>query len=210
MSPIFRPYGYQEAIGDACGLSITLDIGSIFCQAGLDSSTYWYLIRVTLMAPRRTRPNDSKTAALQATGALHPRPEAVQDEAFSQHEFFDPRDRVQVKYEMLRRHRIEGHPVTEVAGTFGVSRQAFYRASASFEAEGLPGLLPRPRGPKRAHKCTDAVLDFVEAWRAEDEAHAGENVGEAVRRRFGVTINPRSIDRALARRKKKRRATPPA
>lgn len=154
------------------------------------------------MPPRRTRPNDPKTAALQAAGALHPRPEAVQDEAFSQHEFFDPRDRVQVKYEMLRRHRIEGHPVTEVAGTFGVSRQAFYTASASFEAEGLPGLLPRRRGPKRAHKCTDAVLDFVEAWRVEDEAHAGENVSEAVRRRFGVTINPRSIDRALARRKK--------
>lgn len=162
------------------------------------------------MPPRRTRPKDPKTAALQAAGALHPHPGAVHDDAFSHDEFFDPRDRVQVKYEMLRRHQIEGRSVTEVAGTFGVSRQAFYTASASFEAEGLPGLLPRRRGPKRAHKCTDAVLDFVEAWWAEDEAHARESVSEAVRRRFGVTIHPRSINRALARRKKKRRASPPA
>ena len=189
---------------------VKLDHSSEFGQARLDSSILLYLIILTFMPPRRTRQKDPKTAALQAAGALHPHPGAVQDEAFSHHEFFDPRDRVQVKYEMLRRHRIEGRPVTEVAGTFGVSRQAFYTASASFEAEGLPGLLPRRRGPKRAHKCTDAVLDFVEDWRAEDEAHAGESVSEAVRRCFGVTIHPRSIDRALARRKKKRRASPPA
>jgi hypothetical protein len=31
-------------------------------------------------------------------------------------------------------------------------------------------------------------------------------MGEAVRNRFGITINDRSIERALTRRKKKRRA----
>lgn len=191
-------------------LILTSENVSEFYQPRLDSSILLYLILLTVMPPRRTRPKDPKTTALQAAGGLHPHPEAVQDEAFSHDEFFDPRDRVQVKYEMLRRHRIEGHPVTEVAGTFGVSRQAFYTASAAFEAEGLPGLLPRRRGPKRAHKCTDAVLDFVEAWRSEGEAHAGESVSEAVRHCFGVTIHPRSIDRSLARRKKKRRASPPA
>jgi transposase len=162
------------------------------------------------MSPKKTRPKDPKTEALQAAGALHPHPGAVQDETFSHHEFFDPRDHVQVKYEMLRRHRTEGRPVTEVAGAFGVSRQAFYTANASFETQGMSGLLPRRRGPKRAHKCTDAVLDFVEAWRTEDDAHAGDSVSEAVRHRFGVAIHPRSIERALARRKKKHQTVPPA
>jgi hypothetical protein len=50
---------------------------------------------------------DPKAAALRAAGALHPHPEAVRDEAFTRHEFFDRRDRVQVKYEMLRRHRVD-------------------------------------------------------------------------------------------------------
>ena len=107
--------------------------------------------------PRRRppTPEDPKVAALRAAGALHPRPEAVQDDAFARLEFFDRRDRVQVKYEMLRRHRVDGRPVTEVATAFGASRQALYAAETAFTAAGLPGLLPRPRGPKRAHKCTD-------------------------------------------------------
>ena len=90
----------------------------------------------------------------------------------------------------------------EVAASFGVSRQAFYTADATFHDHGIPGLLPRRRGPKGAHKCTDEVLDFAEQW--QPDAQDDETLVEAIRRRFNVTINPRSIDRALARRKKKR------
>jgi transposase len=153
--------------------------------------------------PRRpARSEDPKIAALQAARALHPHPAAVQDEAFASHEFFDRRDGVQVKYEMLRRHRVDGRPVTEVAAAFGVSRQAFYVTKTAFTAGGLPGLLPRPRGPKRAHKCTDAILDFVEQQRADDPARPAAAVAAAVRQRFGVAIHPRSLARALGRRKK--------
>jgi transposase len=160
--------------------------------------------------PGRRRPaEDAKAAALRAAGALHPRPERVQDEAFAQQEFFDRRDHVQVKYEMLRRHRVDGRPVTAVAAAFGTSRQTFYVTNAAFTTGGLPGLLPRPRGPQRAHKCTDAILDFVEQWRAEHEMAAGPGVTDAVRRRFHVTIHPRSLTRALARREKKRRPPGP-
>jgi transposase len=156
------------------------------------------------MSRRRPRvPEDPKVAALRIAGALHPRPESVHDEAFERHEFFDRRDRVQVKYEMLRRHRVEGRPVTEVATAFGVSRQAFYATETAFTAAGLPGLLPRPRGPKRAHKCTDAILDFVERHRAEATRSAAA-LADAVREHFGVTIHPRSLARALVRRKKNR------
>ncbi len=157
------------------------------------------------MPKRSSPPDDPKRAALRAAGALHPHPEVVRDEAFSGHEFFDRRDQVQVKYEMLRRHRLEERPVTEVAHAFGVSRQTFYKAEAAFRGGGIPGLLPRRRGPQRAHKCSDAVLDFVEQWRAAPAAEREEqDVVEAVRRRFGVRLHHRSIQRALVRRKKKR------
>ncbi len=155
---------------------------------------------------RQTTPEDPKVAALRAAGALHPHPDAVQDEAFRRHDFFDRRDRVQVKYEMLRRHRVDERPVTEVASAFGVSRQAFYAAGTAFTAAGLVGLLPRPRGPKRAHKCTDEILDFVEEQRAEDRGRSAADWAEAVRARFGVTLHPRSLARALVRRKKNRAA----
>lgn len=158
-----------------------------------------------IMPSRRRPQEDPKAAALRAAGALHPRPERVQDEAFARHEFFDRRDRVQVRYEMLRRQRVDGRPVTDVAAAFGASRQTFYTTHAAFTTQGIPGLLPRPRGPQRAHKCTDEILDFVERWRVEHEATTPARAVQAVQRRFGVTIHPRSLLRALARREKKRR-----
>lgn len=157
------------------------------------------------MSPRRRPPEEAKAAALRAAGALHPRPERVRDEAFARHEFFDPRDHVQVKYEMLRRHRVDGRPVTAVAAVFGTSRQTFYLTHAAFTTGGIPGLLPRPRGPQRAHKCTDDILDFVKRWRTEHAAAPWPSVAAAVRHRFDVTIHPRSLARALARWEKKRR-----
>jgi hypothetical protein len=162
------------------------------------------------MMPRRrpTPAEDPKVAALRAAGALHPRPDVVRDAAFSRHAFFDRRDRVQVKYEMLRRHRVDARPVTEVATALGVSRQAFYVAESVFTTAGLAGLLPRPRGPKRAHKCTDEILDFVEQHRAADRAGSAVDWADAVRVRFGVTLHPRSLARALVRRKKNRAARP--
>jgi len=150
-----------------------------------------------------TKPiDDLRLASLREQHALHRHPETVQDEIFRSESFFDSRDLVQVRYEMLRRHRIEGKAVSDVARSFGVSRQAFYVTDASFRAHGLPGLLPRRRGPRRSHKCTDEILDFVEQLGGADSK---VTVVEAVRRRFGVTINPRSIERALRRRKKNRR-----
>jgi len=98
--------------------------------------------------------SDSKKAALRSAGALHPNPNAIRDEMFVQGDFFDPNDLVQVKYEMLRRHREEQKTVAEVARAFGTSRQAFYSAKALFDSQGIPGLIPKRRGPRGAHKCT--------------------------------------------------------
>jgi transposase len=178
---------------------------AIFIKNSLDKQFFLYIINFTTMArPKPKKTDESKVAVLRENGALHPRPDVVKDEAFRGPDFFDARDLVQVRYEMLRRHRVDGGSVTEVAASFGVSRQAFYRTHAAFEEQGIPGLLPRRRGPKRAHKCTEEILDFAEQWRSTRTGDDFHSVAEAVQERFGVSINPRSIERALARRKKKR------
>jgi transposase len=165
-----------------------------------------HIIKLTQMS--QPTPPHPRKEALRAAGALHPHPEAVQDESFRAGEFFDPDDLVQVKYEMLRRHRVENKPVTDVARSFGASRQTFYAAAALFDSQGIPALIPKRRGPRHPHKCTDEVLDFAANWKDEHPADPMQRVAEAIQERFGLSINPRSIDRALARRKKKR--TPPA
>jgi hypothetical protein len=48
---------------------------------------------------------DLKERALEEAGVLNPDPESVTDGRFRSQEFFDPRDLVQVKYEMVRRVR---------------------------------------------------------------------------------------------------------
>jgi hypothetical protein len=124
--------------------------------------------------------------------------------------FFDARDLVQVKYEMLRRVRIDERQVSETAAAFGFSRPSFYAARSAFEQEGLPGLLPQKRGPRRAHKLTDEVLAVLAAVRTEDGAVPRATVlAKILKERFGITAHPRSIERSLLRyrqrREKKRR-----
>ena len=57
---------------------------------------------------------DPKVEALREERTLNPRPEAVTDEAFAASEFLDARDLVQVKYEMVRRVRVDGETVSAV------------------------------------------------------------------------------------------------
>ena len=106
-------------------------------------------------------PPDPKSLALRQQGCLNPHPERVTDELFQTREFFDPRDLIQVKYEMLRRVETEGLPVNRSAAAFGFSRPSFYQAQASFQQGGLPALMPQKRGPKQAHKLTAEVLAFI-------------------------------------------------
>lgn len=153
---------------------------------------------------RRPTRRDAKADALRAHGALHPHPETVRDPLFGSHEFFDPRDLVQVKYEMLRRVEVEGQPVARTADAFGVSRPTFYQTQAAFDAQGIAGLVPRKRGPHGAHKVTDAVLAFVAAQRTADPALPMRTVLSRVRDRFGLDVHRRSLERAVRRQEKKR------
>src|SRR5712691_173841 len=70
--------------------------------------------------PRKQNP-DPKTLALRQQGCLNPHPEQVTDELFQAREVFDPRDVVQVKYEMLRRVETEGLPVSRSAASIDLS-----------------------------------------------------------------------------------------
>lgn len=152
----------------------------------------------------RRRP-DPKLDALRQSGTLNPRPAGVTDEAFRAHAFFDARDLVQVRYEMLRRVRVEQRSVTGAAEAFGVSRPTFYQAQAAFEEAGLGGLVPRKRGRRHAHKLTPAVMAYVQAARAGKPPPSTATLVQEIAERFGVTVHPRSLERALAREEKKRR-----
>ena len=142
---------------------------------------------------------DPKVAALRAQRSLNPRPDAVTDEAFGASEFLDARDLVQVKYEMVRRVRVEGDAVSRSAAAFGFSRPSFYEAAAALDAGGLAGLVPARPGPRRAHKLTGEIVAFAAGQLAADPTLRSNELAEAIAARFGVQVHPRSVERALAR-----------
>lgn len=158
--------------------------------------------------PKRRVLTDPKVAALDEHGVLNSRPDAVRDPLFTESDFFDARDLVQVKYEMVRRAKHDGASVSSAVAAFGFSRPSFYQAEAALRREGLAGLLPKKRGPKGARKLRGEVLDFVVRVRDSLDVPASEAVAELARRvqqRFGIRVHPRTVERALARHGKKRR-----
>ena len=148
-------------------------------------------------------PKNDKAESLRKLGTLNRHPERVNDPGFLSDPFFDPRDLVQVRYEMLRRVSTEGQSVSESARNFGVSRPTWYHAASAFEENGLAGLVPERPGPRRAHKLDDTVVAaLAEARRAAPGTTTAELVALA-RRRFGISVHRRSVERALGRSKKK-------
>ncbi len=152
-----------------------------------------------------SRRTDAKLQALREARALNARAQRVADPLFGESEFFDPRDLVQVKYEMLRRVLTEKRPVTEAATAFGFSRVAFYQTQAAFAEHGLPGLLAKRPGPRGAHKLSAAVVEYLVQQHAADQGLRAKDLAEMVLKKFGLTVHPRSIERALAKRRKKGR-----
>lgn len=150
--------------------------------------------------PRR----DPKTDALREQAVLNPRPEGVRDKLFVEHDFFDARDLVQVKYEMVRRVQADGASVSDAAAAFGLSRPSFYQAQELLRLHGLAGLLPKKRGPRSAHKLNSEVVEYVAQVRAEEPSATSRELAERIERRFGIRVHPRSVERALARGEKKR------
>jgi transposase len=151
--------------------------------------------------PKRPR-HDAKSHALARDGALNPHPGAVRDPLFTSHPFFDPKDLVQVRYEMVRRHDAEGGSVSDVAASFGVSRPTFYKAQGTLAASGLAGLVPRARGPKGGHKISAEVVGFVIDLKADRPELTTPQCLAAIEVQFNVKVHRRSLERALARKKK--------
>src|SRR6266542_7031165 len=102
----------------------------------------------------------AKKKALLASGTLNPHPETVRSELFKL-DFFDPCDRAQVKYEMLRAHSLDGDPITEVCQQFGFSREGFYQIQRAFNELGFGSLLPNKAGRKGPVKLKGEILEFA-------------------------------------------------
>jgi len=143
----------------------------------------------------------AKAQALLEEGTLNPAPEKVRDPKFGESEFYDPRDVVQVKYEMLRRVSVDNLSVTDATDEYGVSRPTYYQARANFDQAGIAGLVPKKRGPRGPHKLHGDVLAFLEKQVVVGEPIRARELAKLIAQKFEVDVHPRTIERALGGKK---------
>jgi transposase len=152
-----------------------------------------------MFVKRKSQP--PKVTALLAEGTFNPAAEKVRDPKFREYDFFDPRDLVQVKYELLRRVSLEHASVTAATAEYGMSRPTYYQAQAHFATAGIAGLVPRKRGPHGPHKLQGEALAFVQQHLVAGEPLRARALAQRLRQQFALTIHPRTIERAAAGKK---------
>ena len=137
----------------------------------------------------------TRLRALTEAGLLHPNPNEVLAPLFTGgSRFFLASDKVQVKYEMLRAHLVDGLPVSEAAAAHGYSRAAYYLVAAAFDQSGMAGLLDERRGRRGPIKLRPEIVDFIRA-----DTGSGAQIAEQVAERFGVLLHRRTIERVRSR-----------
>lgn len=161
-----------------------------------------------IMTDSASRDASDKPGRLREAGTLNPHPERVRDRRFTGSDFFDPRDLLQVRYEMVRLVRIDRLTLAKAADRFGVSLPTCFRMVKAFARQGLPGLLPERRGPRGPHKITPEILQFVDEHRARHGRTAAAQLVPMIAERFGVKLHPRGLEKALARRGRKKGREP--
>ena len=147
---------------------------------------------------------DKKTDRLRQSGTLNSRPEAVSDPLFQGSEFFDPRDLLLVRYEMVRT-AAAGAAIEEAAVRFGTSVPTCVRANRAFRENGLQGLIPKRRGPRGPHKITAEIVAFVEEYRREHGPVGLAMLVPLIAETFGVKVHASGLYRALAKKTQRTR-----
>jgi len=145
-------------------------------------------------------PRQLKQQALKDVGAFHSAPVRVRAPLFLSHPFFDPEDKVQVKYEMLRHREVEAGGLVESCRQFGFTRESYRHIRERFLTEGMPGLFERKRGRRGALKVKDEVRAFVLNERVREPALSPEEVSRRCFQQTGVKISRRTIYRIWVQR----------
>ena len=145
--------------------------------------------------------NTSKTKTLIENGSFNKNANSVSSPMFKSNPYFDSRDLVQVKYEMLRAVKAGGINVSDASRQFGFSRTAYYKIEKRFCDAGVDGLCTQKTGPKFPSKITPDIIDFVSQIKEDDPGMTNDNIVGKIRDEKGISIHKRSLQRAQAKKK---------
>lgn len=143
----------------------------------------------------------NKDEMLRKNGTYNNRHGKVKCAQFSEGAFYNPKDLVQVKYEMLRDAEITGRTVKEAAEDYGFSRAAYYSIKEGFEQQGMAALFPKKPGPKQPRKLTVELQGFIDEFRRLNPDAGTLELVNAIFEQEGVEIGRRTIERYNRKKK---------
>jgi hypothetical protein len=143
----------------------------------------------------------NKVEILKENGTFNKRHASVKKQEFLDGGFYDAMDIVQVKYEMLRDGQDPDRSVGAVADDFGFSRTAYYNIREVFKKNGITALIPEKTGPKKPHKLTEVLQDFIEEYADRHPNASAAEIAAAMQNEKGVTVSKRTIERYNAKKK---------
>lgn len=139
----------------------------------------------------------SKKKILKDSCSLNIHPEKVTDALFLENPFFDPEDKVQVKYEMLRANKVEDKKVTHICHQYGYSRDAFYVIFRNFQAKGLVGLFDNSKQKKSTILSRQQIVNFIIQTKVENPSISGAELARRINEKFDTTYKKRAIEKAV-------------
>ena len=142
----------------------------------------------------------NKEEKLKENGTYNSNHKNVKSKLFANSQFFDARDIVQVKYEMLRAVSHEKKSVTQVSKEYGFSREAFYENKRVFNKDGITALIPKKKGPKGSHKLSGGEKFIENYLEKKPEAKAPE-IAVQLERETGMKLHPKTIRRYIIKKK---------
>ena len=139
----------------------------------------------------------SKEETLRRNNCFNSNHTNVRADIFRKAPFFDSRDIVQVKYEMVRAASNGEGSIAEISSAFGFSRKSYYQINEAYQSGGLYALIPKKKGPKGAHKLTAEAAAFISEFITNKPNAKPNEISNALESETGVNVHPRTIYRYL-------------
>ena len=143
----------------------------------------------------------SKTDILKENGTYNRMHAKVTAPHFQSGVFFDSRDLVQVKYELLRSISSGECNISQASKLFGMSRESIYKNKTAYEAGGIQALIPKKTGPKSPHKLTEKGRSFIDSYMSDHPSASAAEANASMRENTGISIHTRTIERYLSKKR---------
>lgn len=138
-----------------------------------------------------------KEKILLQAGALNKHPEKITSPIFMKHDFFDPLDKVQIKYEMLRANRVDKIKVSEISKQFNYSRDGFYRILRKFKKNGIAGLFEPSCKKKNTVINNRDITNMIIREKVKQSDISGNKLAQKINSTFKTNFGKRTVEKAL-------------